>query len=203
MRMDCQHLTLSQALCSCYLFSEGCEFSKLDFIHTLAKNLRTMDFAVMSEGIHHAKHSTTNVPEALKTCTHVWVWVDRVWKALEAPYTSPFEVLERHDRTFTIMLLNGKSERISIGCFKAQLFSCEIKLTDITKHWIIANPHRCAQTRNPVNKVHPTMMMTIASATQQIKILRCKLLQNPQSMMPHCPMICMDVFNATLAVGIM
>ena len=72
----------------------------------------------MSEGIHHAKHSTINVPEALKTCTHVWVWVDRVRKVLEAPYNGPFEVLERHDRTFTIMLLNGKSERISISHLK-------------------------------------------------------------------------------------
>ena len=102
------------------LFSEGSEFSKspLDFICTLAKNLRTMDFAVMSEGIHHAKHSTINVPEALKTCTHVWVRVDRVQKALEVPYTGPFEVLERHDRMFIIMLLNGKSERISISHLK-------------------------------------------------------------------------------------
>ena len=102
------------------LFSEGFEFSKspLDFVRTLAKNLRTMDFAVMPEGIHHAKHSTINVPEALKTCTHVWVQVDRVQKALEAPYIGPIEVLERHDRMFTIMLLNGKSERISISHLK-------------------------------------------------------------------------------------
>ena len=61
------------------LFSEGSEFSKspLEFICTLAKNLRTMDFAVMSEGIHHAKHLTINVPEASKTCTHVWVPTSR------------------------------------------------------------------------------------------------------------------------------
>ena len=117
------------------LFSEGSEFSKspLDFIHTLAKILRTMDFAVMSEGIHHAKHSTINVPEALKTCTHVWVWVDRVQKVLEAPYTGPFEVLERHDRMFTIMLLNGKVRKNFYQPSKAHLFSGEIKLTDITE----------------------------------------------------------------------
>ncbi len=102
------------------LFSESGEFSKspLDFIQTLAKNLSTMDFAVMSEGIHHAKHLTTNLPDALKTCTHVWVRVDRVRRALKAPYTGPFEVLDRNDRTFTIRLLNGKSESISIGRLK-------------------------------------------------------------------------------------
>ena len=64
------------------LFSEGYEFSKspLDFMCTLVKNLRTMDFAVMSEGIHH--HSTTNVPEALRTCTHVWVGLIEYGKCL-------------------------------------------------------------------------------------------------------------------------
>ena len=66
------------------LFSEGCEFSKspLDFMCTLVKNSRIMDFAVMSEGIHHAKHSTTNVPEALRTCTHVWVGLIESGKCL-------------------------------------------------------------------------------------------------------------------------
>lgn len=50
------------------------------------------------------RQNETFVPEALKTCEMVWLRVDRVKRASEAPYQGPFRVLKRYDNTYTISI---------------------------------------------------------------------------------------------------
>ena len=87
MRTGFQHSKLSQALRSCYhiaYFLRALSFQNLLWISyaPISQNLRTMDFAVMSEGIHHAKPgvanlqpSTYSVPLiAVSSCSPGWSW---------------------------------------------------------------------------------------------------------------------------------
>ena len=61
---------------------------------------------------------TFYVDPRLKRCTHVFLRCDRIRKPLQPPYDGPFKVLNRSDKTFTI-LLNGKEEVVSIDRLKA------------------------------------------------------------------------------------
>ena len=63
---------------------------------------------------------TTYVDPRLKQCTHVFLRCDRIRKPLQPPYEGPFKVLNRSDKSFTI-LLNGKEEIVSIDRLKAAL----------------------------------------------------------------------------------
>jgi len=64
-----------------------------------------------------AKSITAFHPEKLRTCTHIWLRVDRVRKPLEAPYQGPFEVIQRHEDTITISI-RGKPVTVSIDRVK-------------------------------------------------------------------------------------
>ena len=88
-----------------------------DAITYLAKSMKEIDFQNLSEGKFHST-PRSHIPEALKTCTHVWLRVDRVRKALEAPYTGPYAVLERRDKVFVIKDLSGASHTVSTDRLK-------------------------------------------------------------------------------------
>lgn len=66
-------------------------------------------------------HNTSNqkvfVHKDLKSCTHVFVRIDRVKKALEPPYEGPFAVCEKFEKYFTV-LKKGKQLNISIDRLK-------------------------------------------------------------------------------------
>ena len=62
--------------------------------------------------------SKSYIPKDLKKCSHVWVRVDRVKKPLEAPYTGPFEVIERHDKFFILLYPNDSHQSVSIDRLK-------------------------------------------------------------------------------------
>ncbi|GFV91545.1 retrovirus-related Pol polyprotein from transposon 412 [Trichonephila clavipes] len=57
------------------------------------------------------------VHKDLKSCTHVFVRVDRVRKALEPPYDGPFPVKERYEKYFTLTIKN-KPVNISVDRLK-------------------------------------------------------------------------------------
>ena len=52
-------------------------------------------------------------PEELRTCTHIWLRLDRVRKPLEAPYQGPFKVVSRTSLTITVEI-RGKPVAVSI-----------------------------------------------------------------------------------------
>ena len=78
-----------------------------------------IDFTQNSKGFHHTSTARKHyVPKDLENCEHVFVRLDRIRKALEAPYQGPFPVLERTAKVFKILLPNGKTENISIDRLK-------------------------------------------------------------------------------------
>ncbi|GFS89334.1 transposon Ty3-I Gag-Pol polyprotein [Nephila pilipes] len=53
----------------------------------------------------------------LKLCSHVFVRVDRVKKALESPYEGPFPVVARNDKYYTLKI-KGKDINVSVDRLK-------------------------------------------------------------------------------------
>lgn len=64
----------------------------------------------------HGK-APTFIHADLQTCTHVFVRNDTVRPALTPPYQGPFEVVQRGEKTFQVMI-NGKKNTISIDRLK-------------------------------------------------------------------------------------
>ena len=91
-----------------------------EFITKLARQMQQIDFANLSHYTphHQSSNSTSYVPTALSSATHVWVRVDRVRKPLEAPYTGPFPVEHRNEKYFTIKKPDGSFTNISIDRLK-------------------------------------------------------------------------------------
>lgn len=48
------------------------------------------------------------IPQELATCTHVFLRNDAVLKPLQQPYTGPYRVIRRTDKTFTIKINNSE-----------------------------------------------------------------------------------------------
>ncbi|GFU22683.1 uncharacterized protein TNCV_762631 [Trichonephila clavipes] len=63
------------------------------------------------------KNQKIFVHKDLKSCTHVFVRVDRVRKALEPPYDGPFPVKERYEKYF-ILTIKNKPVNISVDRLK-------------------------------------------------------------------------------------
>ena len=57
------------------------------------------------------------IPQELAICSKVWMRIDRVRKSLEAPYSGPFEVLDRHPKHYLLKLPQGNT-RVSIDRLK-------------------------------------------------------------------------------------
>ncbi|GFS73705.1 uncharacterized protein NPIL_379921 [Nephila pilipes] len=53
----------------------------------------------------------------LKLCSHVFVRVDRVKKALESPYEGPFPVVARNDKYYTL-IIKEKDINVSVDRLK-------------------------------------------------------------------------------------
>ncbi|GFS65792.1 transposon Tf2-6 polyprotein [Nephila pilipes] len=53
----------------------------------------------------------------LKLCSHVFVRMDRVKKALESPYEGPFPVVARNDKYYTLKI-KGKDSNVSVDRLK-------------------------------------------------------------------------------------
>lgn len=72
------------------------------------------------------QRQTIFVHKDLKSCSHVFVRVDRIKKALEPPYEGPFAVLNRFEKYFTVSIKN-KQVNISVDRLKpAYLLSSDL-----------------------------------------------------------------------------
>jgi len=94
-----------------------------NFIRQLANRMTEIDFQRISTGSYHSSSSTPYLPPKLLTATHVWVRIDRPRRSLEAPYTGPYEVLDRHTKYFKIKLLSGKEDTVSIDRLKPAIIT--------------------------------------------------------------------------------
>ncbi|GFW09897.1 retrovirus-related Pol polyprotein from transposon opus [Trichonephila clavipes] len=57
------------------------------------------------------------VHKDLKSCSHVFLCIDRVKKALEPPYEGPYTVQKKYDKYFTV-LIKDKAVNISVDRLK-------------------------------------------------------------------------------------
>lgn len=98
-----------------------------DNIQHLAKLMASLDFQELSAGRHHASPKSF-VPSDLKDCSHVWLRIDRVRRALEAPYSGPYFVVKRFEKFFVIKDSTGKDITVSINRLKP---ACIVKSTNL------------------------------------------------------------------------
>ncbi|GFW54083.1 retrovirus-related Pol polyprotein from transposon opus [Trichonephila clavipes] len=91
---------------------------RLDISYTIAQMWSTQHMAELKP-----LKSTSNrkqnifVRKDLKYCSHVFIRIDRVKKALEPPYERPYDVQKKYDKYFTI-LIKDKAVNISVDRLK-------------------------------------------------------------------------------------
>lgn len=99
-----------------------------DFVDNLRNNMQRL------HPIATSAHCTTKyyVHPSLKTCSHIFLRIDRVQPPLCQPYTGPHKVIQRTDKTVTIDL-NGRKSVVSIDRVKPAYMLCEtIEPTETT-----------------------------------------------------------------------
>lgn len=92
---------------------------KAEFVQHLHKSFDRL----RPPGTNHHSKPAVFVHKALKTCSHVFVRVDTVKRALQQPYEGPYKVLDRSDKYFNV-LISSKKQRISIDRLKPA-FTCD------------------------------------------------------------------------------
>ena len=96
-------------------------------VRALATEMAKLDFAEFAQGKHHCSPKSYFPPE-LRSCTHVWVRVDRIRRPLEAPYSGPYLVVKRGEKYFVIDNM-GKEQSISVDRLKPVHQSISSELT--------------------------------------------------------------------------
>src|ERR1044072_1133715 len=96
------------------------------FMKKFMADMKELDFRELPT--FHPSQSSSYMPKELQTCTHVFVRTDRIRKSLEAPYSGPYEVLQRMDRCFKIKLRDGRTDVVSIGRLKPAIMKTPTKL---------------------------------------------------------------------------
>ncbi|GFS88896.1 retrovirus-related Pol polyprotein from transposon opus [Nephila pilipes] len=75
------------------------------------------------------KHQKIFVHKDLRSCSHVFVRIDRIEKALEQPYQGPYRVVESSENFFTLSL-KDKNVNISIDRLKQPIYWLQTKMTN-------------------------------------------------------------------------
>ena len=81
-----------------------------------------LDLADLSSSKSHS-FPKSYVPKDLETCKYVWLRVERVRRALEAPYTGLYEVLSRTSKQYTIKISDDIHKNVSVDRLKRAVFS--------------------------------------------------------------------------------
>ena len=92
-----------------------------DDIRKIAKEMRKLDMALLSEGQLHTTQKAF-IPEDLKSATYVWLRTDRIRKPLEAPYSGPHRVVQKQNKYFQIETPSGEKQTVSIERLKPVKF---------------------------------------------------------------------------------
>lgn len=104
-------VTGSHMLCPRPMLNSDPIDTSSETVKRFVSEMRSIDFPSLSAGVCHpsssSSSSTSYVPPQLKSCSHVWMRVDRVRKSLEAPYTGPYLVLDRYPKFFRLELPQG------------------------------------------------------------------------------------------------
>lgn len=95
-------------------------------LHHTFSHLRAVPTRAVS---HHKPY----LPQDLTTATHVFIRTDSIKKSLSAPYSGPYEVLQRSAKTFRL-LVNGRHETVSVDRLKPAFLENEdlVLPTDIS-----------------------------------------------------------------------
>lgn len=124
-------VTGTSLLCPRPLLTNCEENFTSETVKKLATEMLKFNFHEMSEGVHHSPRKSY-IPKDLYSCTHVWVRIDRVRRSLEAPYSGPFLVLERHPKYFVVRTVTGSTQLISVDRLKPAYLSSK-QTEDSTK----------------------------------------------------------------------
>ncbi|UYV78552.1 hypothetical protein LAZ67_16001983 [Cordylochernes scorpioides] len=95
-----------------------------EFIKSVTQNLlkkHNIEWFATQNVTKREKSSKTSraifVHNDMNTCSHVFLSIDRVKKALETPYQGPYRIMERLEKYF-VLDINGKNISISIAKLK-------------------------------------------------------------------------------------
>ena len=127
-------------------------------IKQLLKQMTNFDITNDADAFIHS-FPKSYIPKDLFTCKQVWLRTDRVRKSLEAPYTGPYEVLERTDKHFTIKV-NNKQTTVSVNRLKPAFLkdvsvtkSIEKPLPDNSREHFESETEQCSKTKTKSGRV--------------------------------------------------
>ena len=80
--------------------------TNIETIKRFLLEMRAIDFRSLSAGVCHST-PPSYIPSDLRSCSHVWMRIDRVRRSLEAPYSGPHAVVNRFPKYFTLDLPRG------------------------------------------------------------------------------------------------
>lgn len=84
------------------------EMSSSSKVRALAIEVAKLDFAEFAQRKHRCSFGIY-YPAELRTCTHIWVRVDRVRRPLEAPYSGRSLVVKRGEHFLSSKTIRGRA----------------------------------------------------------------------------------------------
>ena len=142
-----------------------------EFTHEYINKLNTsLEFLCYNYN-HHTPSSRSHIPESLSSCSHVWLRTDRLRRALEAPYSGPFQVLRRFDQTFEIQLPQGPLV-VSIDrlkpCFQGALTKrpTQQRMSHLSQTYTSTSPTHHNTTNITSTPTVPVSLPTLSQTTQ-------------------------------------
>ncbi|XP_037944422.1 uncharacterized protein LOC119677223 [Teleopsis dalmanni] len=144
-----------------------------DFITKLREQMQSVKSTLVSHHIDRGYH----IQPALSSSTHAFIRNDKVKPPLTQPYDGPYQILERNDKTFRILIEN-KEQTVSIDRLKAA-FICPD--TDIDIH----NKSMVYHTPNNVNGDQSVQPNTTANLIKSGRNLKAGKSAGPDNIAPE------------------
>ena len=133
------------------------------YIHRLHSYMRQLKPAASRE-----QHSDVYLPTSLDTASHVFVRNEAARHSLQAPYTGPFRVVRRTDKTFTIDR-QGHNEVVSLDRLKPAYVECPLTSAPSTSASDIA---RVNTPQASASSTAPSTMPAIVTTNRRGRTVR-------------------------------